>query len=558
MNPDPPRQFKTLSTEERMFPTLTPKQIDRAAAHGHIRKVEEGEIIVEAGQRNVTFFIVRKGHVEITRAPATGGLPIIEVGPGQFTGETSILTGRPVLARLRMREAGEVIELKREQLLSLVKTDSELSDIFMRAFILRRVELMSLGVSDAVLLGSTHSPDTLRIKEFLTRNMHPYSYVDLDHDSGAQTLLDRFHITIDDVPVLICRGETVLRSPGNADIAECLGFNEPLDQQQMRDVVVIGAGPAGLAAAVYGASEGLDVLVLEGNAPGGQAGSSSKIENYLGFPTGISGQELASRAFSQAEKFGAQVMIAKTAIRLRCDHKPYAVQMDNGPLVYTRTIIIATGAQYRKLAVEDLSRFEGAGVYYGATFVESQLCAGDEVIVVGGANSAGQAAVFLSQTASRVHMLVRSDSLSETMSRYLIRRIEENPSIVLRTNTEIVGLDGGDHLERVDCRNNTTQTVVTQNVRHVFVMTGALPNTAWLSGCLILDQRGFIKTGSDLSHAELEGAHWPLARVPHLFETSLPGVFAVGDVRAGNIKRVASAVGEGSIAISFVHQVLHE
>jgi thioredoxin reductase (NADPH) len=463
-----------------------------------------------------------------------------------------------VLVSLRMREAGELIELKREQLLSLVQTDSDLSDIFMRAFILRRVELMSLGVSDAVLLGSTHSPDTLRIKEFLTRNMHPYSYVDLDRDSGAQTLLDRLHVTIDDVPVLICRGETVLRNPGNAEIAECLSFNEPLDQQQLRDVVVIGAGPAGLAAAVYAASEGLDVLVLEGNAPGGQAGSSSKIENYLGFPTCISGQELASRAFSQAEKFGAQVMIAKTAIRLRCDHKPYAVQLDNGPLVPTRTIIIATGAQYRKLAVENLSRFEGAGVYYGATFLESQLCTGDEVIVVGGANSAGQAAVFLSQTAKRVHMLVRSDSLSETMSRYLIRRIEENPSIVLRTNTEIVGLDGGDHLERVDCRNSKTQSVEPQNIRHVFVMTGALPNTAWLNGCLVLDQRGFIKTGSDLSRAELEGVHWPLARAPHLFETSLPGVFAVGDVRAGNIKRVASAVGEGSIAISFVHQVLHE
>jgi thioredoxin reductase (NADPH) len=251
-------------------------------------------------------------------------------------------------------------------------------------------------------------------------------------------------------------------------------------------------------------------------------------------------------------------MVAKTAIQLRCDHQPYAVQIDNGPLVHTRTIVIATGAQYRKLAVENLSRFEGAGVYYGATFIESQLCTGDEVIVVGGANAAGQAAVFLSQTAKRVHMLVRSDNLSETMSRYLIRRIEENPSIVLRTNTEIVGLKGRDHLERVDCRNNRTQTVEAQNVRHVFVMTGALPNTAWLNGCLVLDQRGFIKTGSDLSRAELEGAHWPLARAPHLLETSLPGVFAVGDVRAGNIKRVASAVGEGSIAISFVHQVLHE
>src|SRR2546423_3437705 len=332
MNPEPPRQFKTMSTaEERMFPKLTPKQVERAAAHGHTREVQAGEILVEAGQRNVPFFIIKKGHVEAVRGPGTDQLVVVQLGPGQFTGETSTLSGRPVLVRLRMQDAGELIELKREQLLSLVQTDSELSDIFMRAFILRRVELMSMGISDTVLLGSTHAPATLRIKEFLTRNMHPYSYLDLDHDSGAQALLDRFHISVDDVPVLICRGEVVLRNPSDTEIAECLGFNEPIDQQQLRDVVVIGAGPAGLAAAVYGASEGLDVLVLEGKAPAGQAGSSSKIENYLGFPTGITGQELASRAFSQAEKFGAQVMIAKTANRVRCDRKPYTVQIDAGP-----------------------------------------------------------------------------------------------------------------------------------------------------------------------------------------------------------------------------------
>jgi thioredoxin reductase (NADPH) len=546
------------SPAERLFPKLKPEQMERMAAHGVVRQVREGEVLTEVGERNAPFFIIKTGSLDIIRLSRTGESVMGSIGPGQFTGEISMLSGRPRFVRVRAGESGEVIELGREQMLALVQTDSELSDILMRAFILRKVELIAQGIGDAVLLGSTHSPGTLRIKEFLTRNGHPYSYIDLDTDSGAQELLDRFHISIDDVPVLICRGETVLRNPSNTEIADCLGFNEPIDQTHQRDVVVIGAGPAGLAAAVYAASEGLDVLVLEGNAPGGQAGTSSKIENYLGFPAGISGQELAGRAFSQAEKFGAQLMIAKTVKRLSCERKPYAVEIEDGPSILTRTIIIATGVQYRRLSVENLARFEGAGVYFGATFLESQLCGGEEVVVVGGANSAGQAAVFLAQTAKRVYMLVRSDGLSETMSRYLIRRIEENPAIELRTNTEIVRVEGTNHLERVQCRNSKTQAVQTHDVRHVFVMTGATPNTSWLDGCLALDRARFIKTGPDLSHEDLAEAKWPLARPPHLLETSLPGVFAVGDVRSGNVKRVASAVGEGSIAVSFVHQALHE
>jgi thioredoxin reductase (NADPH) len=309
---------------------------------------------------------------------------------------------------------------------------------------------------------------------------------------------------------------------------------------------------------VYAASEGLDVLVLEANAPGGQAGSSSRIENYLGFPTGISGQDLAGRAYAQAQKFGAQIMIAKGATQLTCDRKPYAVQIDEGPRVPARAVIVATGAEYRRPSIEKLSTFEGAGVYYGATFVEAQLCGGEEVIVVGGGNSAGQATVYLAQTARHVHLFVRSDGLAATMSRYLIRRIEENPAITLHTNTEIIALEGEGRLERVRWRDNRTGSVETSDIKHVFLMTGAVPNTHWLDGCVALDARGFIRTGPDLSQDDLAAAHWPLARRPTLFETSLPGVFAVGDVRSGNVKRVASAVGEGSIAISFVHQVLQE
>jgi thioredoxin reductase (NADPH) len=330
-----------------------------------------------------------------------------------------------------------------------------------------------------------------------------------------------------------------------------------VDETELRDVVIVGAGPAGLAAAVYGASEGLRVLLLESYSPGGQAGSSSRIENYLGFPTGISGNELAGRAYTQATKFGAQMLLAK-ATRLECDRKPYAVELDSGARIAGRAIVIASGANYRRLPLENLSQFEGAGIYYGATFVEAQLCSGEEVVVVGGANSAGQAAVFLSESAKQVYVLVRRSGLSDTMSRYLIRRIEQTPNISLLTHTEIVGIEGGDHLERVTWRNNQAGEIEKKNISHVFLMTGANPNTAWLQGCVALDGKGFIKTGPDLSPQDLNAAGWPLSRRPYLLETSIPGVFAVGDARFGNLKRVASAVGEGSIAISFVHQILQE
>jgi thioredoxin reductase (NADPH) len=542
---------------DRLFPKLTSAQIARIAAHGDTRQVQRGEVLVEAGE-NPSFFVVTAGNIEIVQ-PARGTEEVVAVcGPGQFTGEVNMLSGRRGFLRIRASTSGEVIAVERERLLVLVQADSELSDILMRAFILRRVELIARGIGDAVLLGSSHSSGTLRIKEFLTRNGHPYSYLDLDRDADVQDLLDHFHITVADIPVMICRGELVLRNPSNQQIADCLGFNDAIDQTQIRDLVIVGAGPAGLAAAVYGASEGLDVLVLESNSPGGQAGSSSKIENYLGFPTGISGQDLAGRAYAQAQKFGAQVMIAKDARRLACDRKPYAIEMDGGQRVPARTVIIATGALYRRLSLDNVAQFEGAGVYYGATFVESQLCCDEEVIVVGGGNSAGQAAVFLAQTSKWVHMLVRSEGLAASMSRYLIRRIEENPAINLRTCTEIVALEGNEHLERVQWRDKRTGKTETRNIRHIFVMTGAVPNTAWLGGCLSLDAKGFIKTGMDLSRDDLMTAHWPLTRSPHHLETSLPGVFAVGDVRAGNVKRVASAVGEGSIAVASIHQVLRE
>ena len=543
---------------QQVFPTLSKEQIARIGIHGRPRPVRAGEILVAAGDQPASFFVVVAGSIELVRKVKDVEEIIAVLGPGQFTGETNLLSGRNALVSLRVGEPGEVIDLKRDALLSLVQTDSELGDILMRAFILRRVELIEQGFGDAVLIGSSFCQGTLRVKEFLTRNGHPYTYVDLDRDAAVQELLDRFDVGPEDVPVLICRETVVLRNPTNAQIATCLGFNEAVNTERLRDILIIGAGPAGLAAAVYGASEGLDVLVLESEAPGGQAGSSSKIENYLGFPTGISGQDLAERALTQAEKFGAEMLIAKDARRLVCRERPYAIEIEGDPPVKAKTVVIATGARYRKLGVENLARFEGAGVYYGATPIEAQLCRDEEVVVVGGGNSAGQAAVFLARSAKRVHVLVRRLGLSETMSRYLIRRLEGSPVIDVCEHTEIVALEGENHLERVSWRDNRTGEVSTHPIRHVFSMTGAVPSTSWLEGCVALDENGFIKTGPDLTKEDLEAARWPPGRPPHLLETSLPGVFAVGDVRGGNVKRVASAVGEGSIAVSFVHAVLAE
>ena len=541
----------------QVFPKLTPAQIRRIEPHGHIRKTERGEVLYEQGVSAAPFFVVISGELEVVRPSGSVETLVTVHRSGQFTGEVGTLSGRRTMFRVRVTKTGKVIELDRQHMLTLVQTDAELGEILMRAFILRRVELIAAGVGDVVLIGSTYSADTLRIKEFLMRNGHPYSYIDLERDSDVQNLLDSFKISANEIPVLICRGEVVLRNPSNREIADCLGFNESIDQTHVRDLIVIGAGPSGLAAAVYGASEGLDVLVLETGSPGGQAGSSSKIENYLGFPTGISGQDLAGRAYNQAQKFGADILIAK-ATRLICDRKPYLVEVENGSRISARTIMIATGAEYRRPPCKNLLRFEGTGVYYGATFVEAQLCGGEEVIVVGGGNSAGQAAAFLAETAKRVHMLVRSAGLAESMSRYLIRRIEESATIELRTNTEIVAIEGGDHLEVVRWNNKQTGQTEEKKIRHIFVMTGADPNTSWLDGCVMLDNKGFIKTGIDLSSDNLSAGGWPLTRQPYLLETSLPNVFAVGDVRGGSIKRVASAVGEGSIAISFVHKALQD
>jgi thioredoxin reductase (NADPH) len=540
----------------QMFPLLTPGQISRIATVGSRRDVRAGEVLFDVGDQNTRFFVVLSGALEVVRPIGEREEPVTIHQPGQFTGEINMLSARRSLVRARMAAEGAVIAVERDALRTLVQRDSELSEILMRAFILRRVALMAQDANDMVLLGSRHSGNTQQIREFLSRNGQPYTYQDVETDPSVQALLDRFHIGIGDVPVIVCRTGHILKNPTVETLGPALGLSPELDATEVRDLVIVGAGPAGLAAAVYGASEGLDVLVLESKAPGGQAGTSSRIENYLGFPTGISGQALSGRALSQAEKFGAEVAIGRTVLRLDCDSRPYRLHLSHGQEVRTRTIVLATGVQYRKLDLPSLDRFEGAGIYYCATFLESQLCKGEEVAVVGGANSAGQAVVFLAGVAERVHMLVRGPGLADSMSRYLIQRIENTPNVSLRTRTQVESLEGENGLERLGWRHLDTGERDKRNIRSLFTMTGADPNTAWLEGCLALDDKKFVKTGADLLPEDLAGAHW--SRQPYLMETSIPGVFCVGDARSTSVKRVASAVGEGSICIQLVHRALAE
>jgi thioredoxin reductase (NADPH) len=540
----------------QMFPQLTAAQIARLSAHGTRRNMSKGEVLAEPGDRNRPVLVVLSGSIEVVQPGLSGEVLVVVHTAGSFTGEMSTLQGIGTLVRSRVREAGEILVITDERLRTIIQTDAELSEIFMRAFILRRVGLLDSKSGDVILLGSSHSAGTLRLQQFLTRNSYPYVNLDVNTDSSVQALLERFHVQAADVPVVLCRGAVVLKNPSNEEVAACLGMNQLIDDDRIRDLIVVGAGPAGLAAAVYGASEGLDVLVLETGTPGGQAGSSSKIENYLGFPTGISGLALAARARIQAQKFGAEIRTAYSAMKLNCGARPYVIDLCHGHAVRARCVVIATGAEYRRLAIENVARFLGTGVYYAATNTEVRRCEMRDVIVVGGGNSAGQAAVFLAGRCSHVHLLVRSRGLADSMSSYLIRRIADMPNITLHANTEIVSLQGGEQLERVIWRTAPGNVPETHPIGHVFLMTGAVPSTRWLQGCIALNDKGFVRTGMDLTAADL--AAGAAVRPAQSFETNWPGIFAVGDVRCGSVKRVAAAVGEGSACVQQVHQALHD
>lgn len=536
-------------------PTLTSEQIERIRQVATLRHVGAGDILYQPSQADVPLFVVLEGVVTNTRTGEDDVILAVRE-TGQFTGEMSLISGKRSLIKARVAEGGSLLELARDQVLSLMAKDTELSEVFMEAFVARRLLMIQLGEGNVVLFGARSSSRTLALREFLTRNAHPFTYVDINTDSFATKLMEKLCVRTSEIPIVYCNDRYVLRNPSLSELTQCLDLNIDADKS-VRDVVVIGAGPAGLAASVYAASEGLRTLVIEKSAPGGQAGSSSKIENYLGFPIGISGQELATRSIAQAQKFGAQIMVAQSVVHIDTSRRPYKVVLESGLKFSTRAIVIATGAQYARLPVEDAEVFTGRGIYYNATHMEAQLCDAEETIVVGGGNSAGQAAVYLSQTSSRVHLLVRSDKLSESMSQYLVGRIEVNPRIEIHYRTRITCLGGGGHLERVEWRNDATAETSSNAIRHVFVMAGASPRTDWLEDSLALDGKGFILTGSDLN-CDPNSGQWSLVRSPMLLETSVAGVFAVGDSRAGSVKRVASAVGEGSMAVHLVHRFLAE
>lgn len=544
---------------DQLYPELTAAQIDRIRPYGRVERREAGSILFSPGDTETDFVVILSGTLDILVADHDGEERlVVRHGAGMFTGEINMFSDRRNIVIGRIVEAGDMLIVKRPEFRRLIAQDAELSELFMRAFILRRTVLIEEGFGDLVLIGSSNSAATLRLRRFLSRNGNPFRFLDVEVDKAAESALCAFKVPPDAIPIVILRGTEVLHNPSDRELADKLGLSDIALGDDIYDVVVVGAGPSGLAASVYAASEGLRVLTLEAEAWGGQAATSSKIENYLGFPTGISGQALAARGFTQAQKFGARIAVPRTVKSLDCGARPYTLTLDDGTRVRTATVVVASGATYRRLGVPNDRDFEGNGLYFGATQLEAAVCKDTEIAVVGGGNSAGQAAVFLSQHASKVHMLIRRADLSGTMSRYLVERIEAEPAIELHPFTEVVGLSGNGHLDGMVWRNRETGETEERAIRHLFVMIGAEPNAGWLGRGVAIDEKGFILTGSDLRAETLTEAGWTATRPPFLVETTRPGIFAVGDVRSGSVKRVASAVGEGSIAVQFIHRVLAE
>lgn len=542
-----------IARTDQIFPKLTKSQIDRIATIAQRKRISAGDVLFRPGDTGIPFFVLLSGALDILHVDGAREETITVHKAGHFTGEINMFSNRRNLVLGRMKEAGEVLSVAPEQFRGLLAQDAELSELVMRAFILRRVSLIEQGQSALTVIGSAYCGATLRVRRFLSRNGQPYRYIDMDTDEASEGVLQNFEIGPDDVPIVVLDNGEILRSPLDRELAAAVGLAAPLDSGTVFDTIVVGAGPGGLAAAVYAASEGLNTLVLEPIAPGGQAGTSSKIENYLGFPTGISGQALAGRARTQAEKFGARIEVSRAAQALDCSARPYVLTLSDGEQVRAQSVVLACGARYRKLPLPRLEEFEGRGVNYAATAMEGGLCGGTEVVVVGGGNSAGQAAVFLSGKADHVHLMVRSDGLAATMSQYLAARIDASSHITLHTHAEIEALDGNGRLERVRWRDNRTGDTMEREIRQLFLMIGADPNTDWLGDCLALDAKGFVRTGPTAAPET-----WPLERPPSMLETSQPGIFAVGDVRSDSVKRVASAVGEGAMSVQFLHRTLTE
>ncbi len=535
--------------EAQIYPHLTQDIVDRVRFYGAEETLPVNTLVFERGQRGVDFFLVISGAIEIFETDEHNAEHLVtRHEAGQFTGELDLFNDREILVSGRAAEDTQVIRVCRADFRRMVSAEADIGETMMRAFILRRTGFIRHAQGGVVIVGSGHAAHTLALAVFLTRNGYPHRLLDTDTDADADEFFGCFHISPEDLPVVVAPNDHVLRRPTIMALADALGLTETVQDDTVFDVAVIGAGPSGLAAAVYAASEGLATIVIEKLAPGGQAGTSSKIENYLGFPTGISGQALAGRAQVQAQKFGARLAVSRAVRAIDCAAMPYRIDMEDDSAFRARSVIVATGARYRKLDVANYAHFEGQGIQYAATGVEAALCAGSEVVVVGGGNSAGQAAVFLSRSVAHVHMLVRSDGLAETMSDYLLQRIDRSERITLHANTEVTALSGDDYLRELTWTNRKTDASETRAVGALFVMIGAEPNSEWLRGCLDLDDNGFVLTGKDEAGETLSSQ----------FATSRPGIYAVGDVRSGSVKRVAAGVGEGSVVVQAVHGYLME
>lgn len=538
---------------EIAFPRLSPEDIEALRRFGSEIQVADGRMLFSEGDRDFCFFVILEGEVEIFESSRGQPHRVVVHVAGDFTGDVDMLSGRAALVSAKVIKPGKVLSLSAGALRQVVGDLPELSEKLLKAFLMRRVLLVKSGFEGMRIIGSRFNPDAHRIRDFANRNAIPFTWIDLEVDPQAETILREFGIPASDTPVVIGPEGQLLKKPSNAAVGQMMGLTAHIDPSEIYDFVVVGAGPAGLAAAVYAASEGLRVQTFDSVAGGGQAGTSSRIENYLGFPTGISGAELAVNAMLQAQKFGAHITVPANVTKLRAEGGDRIVEFDDGSSVRCRCVLVATGMEYRRIDVERLGDFEGAGIYYAATEMEARLCGGEEVVVVGGGNSAGQAIVYLSKYARKVHVVIRGDDLGKSMSRYLVERIESLPNVTVHYKSHVVSVDGDRHLQSLQIGKPSGETL-TVAATALFIFIGAVPHTDWLRGCLQLDKKGFVLTGQSLPPESLQSSSWKsVARVPMFLETSLPGVFAAGDARSGSVKRVASAVGEGSMAVSFVH-----
>lgn len=536
------------SREQIAFPKFSDEEIEQLRVYGNEREFGPGRFLFRTGERWFAFFVVLQGGIQILDTSGEGESEVAVHGPGEFTGDIDMITGRAAVVDGRAQGVTRVLEIESDCLKRIISEVPQLSETILSAFLMRRTLLKEKGYRGATVYGGRSNPETLKVRELLARNGVPFTWEDTDDSEESCAILQEFQVQEEDYPVVLTAAGELLRNPTPQVLARAVGMREH-GQGQKYDVAIVGAGPAGLAAAVYGASEGLRTIILDALAPGGQAGTSSKIENYMGFPTGLSGEELASRALIQAQKFGADFSVPCEVERLECGNGEVILHLKGAEPVQAKVVVIASGARYRQLPLDNLAQFEGKGVYYAATYLESMMCSGTEVGVVGAGNSAGQAAVMLSNVAKRVHVIVRGDDLRKSMSSYLANRLDQIDNVVIRHGTQVAKLHGEDHLSRVTLTERGSNEETDLPISNLFVFIGADPNTAWVNDAVALDEKGFVLTGPQVR----DRGNWPLNRDPAFLETSCPGVFAVGDVRSGSIKRVASAVGEGSMSVALIH-----